>query len=266
MLVPSSSASAAADGAPAGDIAHPAETLFLRVPDALQALHQGRRLLLVDTRSPGDFYKVHIPGAINVPLAFVASKAFLKNRPFVLVDAGLGGQQTEALKLRQKGFDARILQGGLNLWQRQGGPLTGDPFAARSLDRITAEQLLQARSQAQILYFDLSAQPDSPMKHVLPEAIHLKPDSTANATARALMRAVGNHPEPAPPVVLFTTGGNGYESIAAQLHNVLLPIFFLEGGLSAYKRKAEDWHLAHIPQPQRLMSIGGCNSCRPLEK
>lgn len=102
----------------------------LRLPpgEAVRQIND-RNALLVDVRSPADFKRGHIIGAVNVPLAKLAerSKELGKagERPLIVYCA-LGSTAPQAAEqLRKQGYaEVAALKGGLNAWQSAGLPVT----------------------------------------------------------------------------------------------------------------------------------------------
>lgn len=96
--------------------------------DAVRLIND-RGAVIVDVRSPADYKKGHLLGAINIPAAKLAERAGElgkdKQRP-VLVYCGLGGTAMEAAKtLRRLGFaEVYPLRGGLNHWVSSNLPVT----------------------------------------------------------------------------------------------------------------------------------------------
>lgn len=118
--------SAAADG-------HP-DDLFLSAERLLQTITDRQPVVLVDIRSEDDFLRCRIPGSINIPLAFIKTKAFLKKKALVLVSQGYDQRymKAECRRLKQGGFEAAILLGGIFAWRQAGGKLAGDLTALES--------------------------------------------------------------------------------------------------------------------------------------
>ena len=84
--------------------------------------------LVIDTRSPLAFRLQHIPESLNMPEAILedlitSPSPLPKNRPLVLVCPR--GEKTIpfAAYLRERGYDARSLEGGIVGWRDSGGML-----------------------------------------------------------------------------------------------------------------------------------------------
>ncbi len=82
------------------------------------------KMVIIDTRDPGQFGKEHIPGAINIEWRQVLAKAgqIPRDKP-VLVYCNTGSLSAQAgFALRVAGWDnVRILQGGYTEWKVKGG-------------------------------------------------------------------------------------------------------------------------------------------------
>lgn len=100
--------------------------------NAVQCQHKvnaGARWL--DVRDPGDYRKGHMPNAISAPLAELRTRADELDKELTYICCCGNGRKsaTAAFLLRQRGFNACVLQGGL---RRIGGFAddTDDPWAA----------------------------------------------------------------------------------------------------------------------------------------
>jgi len=82
--------------------------------------------VLIDVRSREEWAGGHIPGALNLPLAQIASGAFTLpgDRPIAVVCANGYRSRQAAQLLAGMGFDSVLyLQGGTMAWVLQGWPL-----------------------------------------------------------------------------------------------------------------------------------------------
>lgn len=82
---------------------------------------------LIDLRGPEAFERGHIPGALAIPYAQLQAEAerrIDRARPVVLLDGGGARAAELALWLRQIGYDAGYLVGGMARWM--GDLATGD--------------------------------------------------------------------------------------------------------------------------------------------
>lgn len=93
-------------------------------PDELAKLLKTRQVLALDVREAGPFARAHVPGAVNAPVAELATKlpelARLR-RPFIVYDRSAGDDAKNALKiLQESGVPAGILKGGFLDWEAAG--------------------------------------------------------------------------------------------------------------------------------------------------
>ncbi len=95
--------------------------------EATQMINQGKTVI-VDVRTPDDFAKGHVRGAINIPLQDLATRigelAKSKTKNIIVVcQAGVQSSKAAA-QLNQAGFnEVYSLSGGLAAWQSQGMPI-----------------------------------------------------------------------------------------------------------------------------------------------
>lgn len=100
----------------------------LAVTDAVRLIND-RHALILDIRSPADFKKAHIMGAVNAPVAKLKERdnQFSKDleRP-IIVYCNLGTTSLEAAKtLRALGHkEVHPLRGGINGWENSNLPVT----------------------------------------------------------------------------------------------------------------------------------------------
>jgi thioredoxin 1/putative thioredoxin len=97
----------------------------IRAPEAAELLKQGQ-IALVDTRDPPVFGRMHLPGAVNIPLAEIPSRlAELHMLPAEPVLYDRAGEQTKELaaKLAEEGTPVAFLEGGVLAWEAEGFPV-----------------------------------------------------------------------------------------------------------------------------------------------
>jgi thioredoxin 1/putative thioredoxin len=97
----------------------------LRAAEVGQLLSQ-RQIVLVDTREPAVFARMHLPGAVNIPLAEIPTRlAELHMLPAEPVLYCRGGEQTKELaaRLAEEGTPIAFLEGGVLGWEAEGFPV-----------------------------------------------------------------------------------------------------------------------------------------------
>jgi len=97
----------------------------LRAPEVAQLLAQ-HQIALVDTREPAVYARMHLPGAVNIPLAEIPTRlAELHMLPAEPVLYDRGGDQTKELaaRLASEGTPIAFLEGGVLAWEAEGLPI-----------------------------------------------------------------------------------------------------------------------------------------------
>jgi len=98
--------------------------------DLSVVLKQGEKVVVIDARSPENYAKEHIPGAINLPHRTMSKESTGKLDAaalYVVYCDGIGCNASTkgALNLTQLGFRVKELIGGLDWWKRDGHPTEG---------------------------------------------------------------------------------------------------------------------------------------------
>ena len=82
--------------------------------------------VLVDVRTPGEFARGHLPGAVNIPLNEIGKRAseVPTGKPVIVVCASGNRSKSGSATLVKAGYeDVYNLQGGTMQWMMQGHPL-----------------------------------------------------------------------------------------------------------------------------------------------
>jgi len=101
----------------------------LRNIDVDEALALAARdALLLDVREDDEWRSGRAPGAVHVPLAELPDHVadLPLDRMIVCVCRSGGRSARAAAFLVEQGFDAVNLDGGMQAWERRGGPLAAD--------------------------------------------------------------------------------------------------------------------------------------------
>ncbi len=114
--------------------------------------------LVVDVRHAQRYQQGSIPGAINIPASFLATRSFPTGRDLVLFDDGFGTGEARsgagALSARL-GRPVYWLEGGFAAWMEEGGAHTAaSGMRPEALPRLTYRQLSEADLSGAVL-FDL---------------------------------------------------------------------------------------------------------------
>jgi rhodanese-related sulfurtransferase len=100
--------------------------------EASRLAHDG--VPVIDVREPFEFGPGHVPGAVNLPLGSLATAHDqLDDRQPVLVVCASGNRSSHAVRyLRQLGYDAINLAGGMLAWGHEGLPTESGTAATRA--------------------------------------------------------------------------------------------------------------------------------------
>lgn len=118
----------------------------------LKALQQAKiPVIVISIGSRELFDRLHIEGAIHLPVGDIRKVAFPPEAKIVLYPSGFGSQRTRnaGAELMVKGYqNVSILQGALATWKAAGIPLSGPGAADPALNPVSSaipvRQLLQA--------------------------------------------------------------------------------------------------------------------------
>lgn len=95
----------------------------------------GEDVVVIDVRTPREYDKGHVPGAVNVPLSELAARmnalggdlAPVRDQPVYVHCASELRAAKGARALRDTGFtDVSVVTGGFNAWRRKGFPIQAD--------------------------------------------------------------------------------------------------------------------------------------------
>ncbi|MBU5366607.1 rhodanese-like domain-containing protein [Enterococcus devriesei] len=93
--------------------------LFQKIPTiSTQKLAErlNQSIVLLDVRTPSEYRGGHITQAINHPLNKIDSYQGKKKEVYVICQSGMRSKQA-AKRLKQMGYEAINIQGGMNRWQ-----------------------------------------------------------------------------------------------------------------------------------------------------
>jgi rhodanese-related sulfurtransferase len=207
------------------------------VEQLVQWRDEGRQVFVVDIRRAAAFESFRMPDSLNLPLFAVKTKGFLRSAPIVLFDEGYAPQRLQSAceQLRQAGFEAWFLFGGLSAWRDTGNLLHGDVFAQQRLNRLPAQHLVSEKDQNFWTILDVSP-PEADLRLPLP-SISLPFDNNPNQFTRNLSQIVLQ--DTWQPLVITSQRGEWYDEVERIVQALnIRPVFFLEGGTAAYLRFA----------------------------
>ncbi len=240
--------------------------VFTSAEQILQMSGSQQPPVLVDIRPPEAFEKCRIPGSINIPLAFVKTKTFLKKTRLVLVSRGYGQRfiEPECRRLQGLGFEAVILLGGLCAWRQAGGVLAGDLTALNLPPGITPRRFFQEKEAPYWLIVDTSPPGEQNPPEPFTAAVRIFPSDGVHTVLAKIEKAARDSGGGALLTVLAASpeGQNDVrlERISAKARG--LPVVFLEGGLQNYRRFLTRQNLAIRAGNRHPQTAGNCLPCR----
>lgn len=237
--------------------------LATSVPAAMAAVKK-KAVHLIDVRQKTDFDQFHIPGALNISLHAVRTKAYLKNKPVVLVNEGFAlKEMADACRtLNASGFKATILAGGLVSWKAKGGRIEGDPFAMTHLNRISPMQYLKEAGSGHHLLVEATTAPVQKTDPLFKGAQDMDLLGNKKHVARIKKTLRKKTADPFRTLVVYSENGEQDEHIQRRLVQEGLSEFFIvQGGRKACEKQRGYLNLAHRPRKERTKSSNGCTKC-----
>jgi rhodanese-related sulfurtransferase len=209
-------------------------------PDTLrEKLGGGEEILLIDVRESAGFQQFSIPGSMNIPLFTLKTKSFLKSKSLVLINEGYnsGRLEQEGKRLREAGFTrVSILEGGLASWVQKGGPVRGDVFARRELNRVSPRDFFTGRDSAGRLVVDVSEKRSAESRRLMPRAIWVPYRGETRDFAGRFRKALGEFDGRRLQALLILNRKGEYSERLENLIREASPatVFYLRGGLDSY--------------------------------
>jgi rhodanese-related sulfurtransferase len=204
----------------------------------LRKLQQKQELILVDVRARQEFERFRIPGSVNIPLFAIKTKTFFKGRSLVLINEGHSHKQLEGEceVLAKSGFTVSILNGGLYQWRQKGGPLEGDVFAQRELNKISPQTFFAEQTQGNWILIDISQSDKSNGHPKNVHRIHIPYKNNSEGFISELKAAARNPAGRDCPFIICDEDGRKYEGIEKHVQEAgLTSVLYLKGGFEGYK-------------------------------
>ena len=144
----------------------------MTVSELQTQLKQGAKLVVIDIRTPIQYSREHIAGAINIPASLCENKNLPPMGKVVVYGDGLasdGAADAAAALGKKAGITAEVLQGGLAAWHSAQGVTTLRAGLQLDTGKYISYAQLQSADPADIVLIDLrtvvtNAPPTSPSK------------------------------------------------------------------------------------------------------
>ena len=237
--------------------------LHLSMESVLSMLKKRQEILFVDVRDREAFEKFRIPGSIHIPLYALKTKAFLKDKPLVLVSEGYPNFALEQTckALRDAGFTkTSILNGGLRYWIQKKGPIEGDAFAQNELSRLSPRDFFAQKDSPEWLVITVSRSAAGSSQPLIPGAVHLPFEGNAPKFTSALNAIINSKARsPLLSVLVCDERGEKYESIdRAVRKEEICKVFYLKGGMEAYQAFLQQQALLGQPGKEEVKRCVNC--------
>ena len=218
----------------------PGDAILLSPQDVF-AMRGSGSVMLADVREPGDFNLCHVAGSVNWPVRVLKGIASLKARKLVLIGKGSDDESLvrEALALRADGFaSTQVLQGGLRAWTQMRLPLDGPGVGTVRPASVSPLEFFGTR-QDEWLVIEVasagSAGKSIPGASRLALGVDWVGEFSRILNAETAKRGIPFR------VLVASEAGERYENIEKALPaNLAAPVFYLDGGLRAYRSFAKD--------------------------
>jgi len=238
-------------------------SLYISTESALSMLKRKQDILFIDARDREAFEKFRIPGSIHIPLYALKTKAFLKDKPLVLVSEGYPNFALEQTckGLRDAGFTkTSILNGGLRCWLQNKGPIAGDAFASHEVSRLPPKDFFSQKDSPEWLVITVSRSAAGSSQPLIPGALHLPWEGNPSKFASALKAIINDKARsPLLSVLVCDERGEKYESIdRAVQREEIRKVFYLKGGMEAYQAFLQQQALLGQPGKEEVKRCVNC--------
>lgn len=221
----------------------PDPTLLLSTASLQRVLREGHPVQVVDVRGPAGLESAQIPGAIRIPLHALKAGEFLKGRTLVLVGAGWDHAllEPECGKLRERGFQVFLLEGGVSGWRAAGLPLERTRPDDCSLQAVPPGDFFRERHMDHWVLVNACESEKALAGDLVPQAAALSRTGRGEGpAARIGSMAQDNQHISSPYLLVIDDDGTLCARIRGKLpEGSLHRVFFLEGGIRAYRAFVE---------------------------
>ncbi len=239
--------------------------VVITVETVLKKRKKKENIILIDVRNTSEFKKVRIPGSMNIPLFAIKTKAFLKTKPVVLLNEGYRYSQMEkeCMRLQDVGFsNISIMFGGLQYWRKKGGPIEGDIFSQKELNKVTARDFFEERNINNQVVVNISEKMNEAATSLIPQTIFIPYQNQGKNFIPKLKEGLhqkgGN---PLRQILIYNRNGEYPEGLETLLKEAgIQKVFFLKLGLQGYKGFLQQ-QAQMLQSKNEKKTIKKCASC-----
>ncbi len=225
-------------------------------------------VILIDVRPADNFEKLKAPGSLNIPLFAIKAQAFLKPKPVVLINEGYNYSllEEECVKLKELGFQPRILEGGLNYLRQKNALFEGGILAAKELNRVPPKDFFMEKDYDNWLLIDVSSPENNEAKVFFTETARAAfTEDKAVFVSRIKARIEKFKSKSFLSVLIFNNDGSHYAEVEKAVEKIgFYNIFYLKGGLDGYGKYVKD--KAAIPQKRVTVTSVGISDGKMINK
>jgi len=238
--------------------------LYIAPEEVWKKIWGKKDIFLIDVRSRDKFEAFRINGSISIPLFSIKNKAILKSKHLVILNEGFEYRnlEKECKNLRGKGFNVSILNGGLNYWRQTCGPLEGDIFSQKELNKIAAPIFFEENVYKNLVVVDTSNLAEQNIKSLIPQSVSL-PFLNEKSFLSKTDTLLGKYKDDIFATILIgNKSGQHYGKIEKAIQKSdLLNVFFLKCGFDGYRKFLERQVLIWQKQEKRKVSVKKCTGC-----
>ena len=239
-------------------------TLYIAPEEVWRKIWEKKDILLIDVRSSDKFEAFRIAGSINMPLFSIKNKAILQSKYLVIFNEGFEYRnlEKECKYLRTRGFNISILNGGLNFWRQTCGPLEGDIFSQKGLNKIAAATFFEENVYSNLVVVDTSDLGEQNIKSLILQSISL-PFLNEKSFLSKTDTLLGKYKNDLFATILIgNKSGQHYDNIEKAIQKSgLLNVFFLKDGFDDYRKFLKRQVLIWQKQEKRKVSVKKCTGC-----
>ncbi|MFH1147688.1 MAG: rhodanese-like domain-containing protein [Pseudomonadota bacterium] len=243
--------------------------LYITPESLMRKLKKKEDLALVDVRSAQEFNRCTILDSINIPLFGIKTKQLLKPKTLVLFDEGHGYRdlEREAEEMKQAGFTLFILDGGLYLWKKKGGEISGGVFAHEKLKWVSPNTFFIEKDYEHWLVVDVDQTQDSPGRFLIPHALHLSLSDRQRfiSEIKAQIKKEGGRDQYLSVLIIANNEKDYRETDKLVQEAGIDRVFYLQGGMNGYAsfllQQAAIWKAQSTANRKVITTSKGCPTC-----